>query len=78
MLLSCTTNCKYAPHYTIDISVHLDKKGAALCWQCESPTNQTIQLVYVTSFTHSTSTHSALSASCACLAGNESITKHKF
>jgi len=33
--------------------VHLSKESAALCWKCESLTNQSLQLVYVTSFTHS-------------------------
>jgi len=26
---------------------NLSKEGAALCWKCESPSNQTLRLVYV-------------------------------
>ena len=32
---------------------NLSKKGAEMCWKWGSPTNQNLQLVYVTSFTHS-------------------------
>jgi len=37
--------------------VHLSKKGAALCWKWESPTNQTLQVAYVISVMHSELTH---------------------
>ena len=40
---------------------NLSKEGAALCWKCESPSNQTLRLVYVTSFTHSESPLTQLS-----------------